>query len=129
MATRGERSLTRARGGTAPARRNTPARTRIDRWEAVPQFASEAEEQAFWDTHTLGPSLLAAMERGGPEELQDLPKRPATHSRTIAIRFEDDVLERVRTVALRKRMGYQTLLKEFVLERLYEEEKREGLIA
>jgi hypothetical protein len=25
-------------------------------------------------------------------------------------------------------MGYQTLLKQFVLERLYEEEKREGLV-
>jgi hypothetical protein len=24
--------------------------------------------------------------------------------------------------------GYQTLLKEFVIERLYEEEKREGLV-
>jgi hypothetical protein len=28
----------------------------------------------------------------------------------------------------RKGKGYQTLLKEFVLERLYEEEKREGVI-
>jgi hypothetical protein len=26
-------------------------------------------------------------------------------------------------------MGYQTVLKEFVLERLYEEERREGLFA
>ena len=27
-----------------------------------------------------------------------------------------------------KGKGYQTLLKEFVVERLYEEEKREGLV-
>lgn len=45
-----------------------------------------------------------------------------------AVRFEDDVLQRMRALAAKKRMGYQTLLKAFVLERLYEEEKREGLI-
>ncbi|HEU5317287.1 MAG TPA: CopG family antitoxin [Chloroflexota bacterium] len=109
--------------------RKAPAPTPIDRWEDVPQFANEAQEQKFWDTHTLGPALLASMKRGGPDDLRDLPTRTPTSSRTIAIRFEDDVLRRVRTVAERKGMGYQTLLKEFVIERLYEEEKREGLIA
>jgi hypothetical protein len=31
-------------------------------------------------------------------------------------------------VAKSKNKGYQTLLKEFVVERLYEEENREGII-
>ena len=31
-------------------------------------------------------------------------------------------------LAARRNTGYQTLLKEFVVERLYEEEKREGII-
>jgi len=38
-------------------------------------------------------------------------------------------LRRVKALAARRGKGYQTLLKEFVVERLYEEERREGLIA
>lgn len=116
---------------TRKARR--AARQPIHRWDQVPQFTSEQEEQTFWDTHTLGKNLLDQMQRGGPDDLQALPTRESarepTHSRTIAVRFEDDVLKRVRAVAIKKHIGYQTLLKAFVLERLYEEEKREGLIA
>lgn len=33
-----------------------------------------------------------------------------------------------KAVAARQYIGYQTLLKQFVTERLYEEEKREGLV-
>jgi hypothetical protein len=34
----------------------------------------------------------------------------------------------MKALAHRRHKGYQTQLKEFVVERLYEEEKREGLI-
>jgi len=34
----------------------------------------------------------------------------------------------VRTLAQRRGKGYQTLLKEFVSERLYEEVRREGVV-
>src|SRR5262245_49367814 len=111
------------------ARHRQPVRQPIERWDEVPHFASEKEEQAFWDTHTLGESLLEQMERGGPDDLPTRDTREPTRSRTIAVRFEEDVLKRMRAVAAKKRVGYQTLLKEFVLERLYEEEKREGLVA
>jgi len=46
----------------------------------------------------------------------------------VAIRFDDSTLDRVRALARRRHKGYQTLLKEFVVERLYEEEKREGMV-
>jgi hypothetical protein len=38
-----------------------------------------------------------------------------------------DVIRSNVTTARKRHKGYQTLLKEFVIERLYEEEKREGL--
>ena len=44
-------------------------------------------------------------------------------------RLDSDILRRLKALAAKKRKGYQSLLKEFVVERLYEEEKREGLIA
>jgi hypothetical protein len=46
----------------------------------------------------------------------------------VAIRFDETTLARARELAERRNTGYQTLLKEFVIERLYEEEKREGII-
>jgi hypothetical protein len=46
----------------------------------------------------------------------------------IAIRFDRFTLERLKALAALRNTGYQTLLKEFVVERLYEEEKRQGII-
>jgi len=46
----------------------------------------------------------------------------------IAVRFDQFTLMRLRALAALRNTGYQTLLKEFVIERLYEEEKREGII-
>jgi uncharacterized protein (DUF4415 family) len=91
--------------------------------EEIPEFASEDEEAEFWSTHSLGEKFLAEM-KPVPEE--ELPTRPRT--KPVAVRFDEDVLRRLRTVAERKNKGYQTLLKEFVVERLYEEEKREGIV-
>ena len=44
------------------------------------------------------------------------------------MRFDDSTLQRIKVLAARRHKGYQTLLKEFVMERLYEEEKRKGLV-
>jgi hypothetical protein len=46
----------------------------------------------------------------------------------IAVRFDQFTLKRLKALAALRNTGYQTLLKEFVVERLYEEEKREGII-
>ena len=55
---------------------------------------------------------------------------PRTRGRTtpIAVRFDEFTIKRLKELAVRRNTGYQTLLKEFVVERLYEEEKREGII-
>ncbi len=101
-----------------------PAMKEIQSWDEVPAFSSEADEAEFWSTHGLGEGVLATM---GPVPEGVLPQaRPRT--RPIAVRFDEDVLRRLRALATAKHKGYQTLLKEFVIERLYEEEKREGLV-
>ena len=56
------------------------------------------------------------------------PEEPNARTRPIGIRFDEDVIKRLKALALLKGKGYQTMLKEFVMERLYEEEKREGII-
>ena len=99
----------------------------IDRMADVPQFASEAEEAEFWSTHTFSEALLDEFQPV-PEEGDDVlpPARKSTSA--VSVRLEHDVLFRLRRLAARKHFGYQTLLKRFVTERLYEEEKREGLL-
>jgi GNAT superfamily N-acetyltransferase len=101
--------------------------TVIHRWSDVPHFADEAEEAEWWGSHSLGDELLAGF-RPVPEDGDDWlpPARPRT--RPVAVRFDESVINRLRVLAAHRHKGYQTLLKEFVMERLYEEEKREGLV-
>ena len=104
------------------AKRQPPLET-VHRLEDIPRFASGAEEHAFWATHELDEALWDQAEPFGPDELP--PPRPAT--KPVAIRFDEHTLARLKRLARKRHKGYQTLLKEFVIERLYEEEKREGL--
>jgi predicted DNA binding CopG/RHH family protein len=59
-------------------------------------------------------------------QMQDLVRPGRTTP--IAIRFDQFTLTRLKALAALRNTGYQTLLKEFVVERLYEEEKRAGII-
>jgi CopG antitoxin of type II toxin-antitoxin system len=99
--------------------------TTIESWAEVPPFTSEAEEAEYWASHELGDRLLDKM---GPVPEGELPP-PRPRTRPVAIRFDEDTLLRLRTLATRRHKGYQTLLKEFVMERLYEEEKRDGIVS
>ena len=56
------------------------------------------------------------------------PARAKGRTTPIAVRFDEFTIKRLKQLAERRNTGYQTLLKEFVIERLYEEEKREGII-
>jgi hypothetical protein len=58
--------------------------------------------------------------------MQDLVRPGRTTP--IAVRFDQFTLTRLKALAALRNTGYQTLLKEFVIERLYEEEKRAGII-
>jgi hypothetical protein len=91
--------------------------------EDIPEFASEDEEHQYWATHVLGAELLDRMAPIDDDFLP--PARP--RSKPVPIRFSDDVISRAKVLAARRNTGYQTLLKEFVIERLYEEERRAGL--
>lgn len=90
----------------------------------IPEFRNEEDETEFWATHEITEEFI---ERAEPVPEGELPP-PRSRTRPISMRFDEDVLRRLRAIAERKHKGYQTLLKEFVVERLYEEEKREGMI-
>jgi hypothetical protein len=103
-----------------------PRRTVINDPSEIPEFASEEEEVAFWDTHSFGPGMCDH-DNSDPDPLLDaIPKRPRT--RPVPIPIDDDTMARLKRLAARKGIGYQTMLKTFVMERLYEEEKRTGIL-
>jgi len=92
--------------------------------DEIPAFTSEAEEAEFWATHQIGDDLWGQLPTVPEDDLP--PVRPRT--RPVGIRFDESTLERIKILATRRHKGYQTLLREFIIERLYEEELREGLV-
>lgn len=89
---------------------------RITSRDEIPDNMTNEEAAEFWSTHCMSEELL---ENSVTED--DLPRRNG-RTKTISIRLEYDLLERIQGVAERKHMGYQTLMKQFLIERVYEEE-------
>jgi hypothetical protein len=105
-------------------------RKEIKSWDEVPAFASEKEEQAWWDEHEVSDELL---EKFGPIPEGELPsprEKTVTRPRKspTSVRMEEDLVVRLKELAVIKGMGYQTLLRQFVADRVYEKEKREGIL-
>lgn len=88
----------------------------------VPEGLSDEEQIRFWETHSITGEFLDKTEEVPEDE------RPRNRTRPINVRFDDFTLRRLKELAERRNVGYQTLLKEFVVERLYEEEKRERIL-
>ena len=104
-----------------------PKRT-INEQNEIPTFRDDAEAAAFWESHEVGEGLLT----DAPDDDVDAPltrsfRRPQGTVQ-ISLKLERDTKRRLETVAKAKGMPYQTLLKSFLAERLYEEEKRLGLV-
>jgi predicted DNA binding CopG/RHH family protein len=94
----------------------------------IPAFKNEAEERAFWDQHEADTAFFEGAE--DPLKGVDLERshyRPADASVAISLRLEKDLKQRLVALAKAKGMAYQTLLKQFLTERIYEEEKRAGV--
>ncbi|BDP43166.1 hypothetical protein DAETH_31350 [Deinococcus aetherius] len=103
----------------------------------IPENMTTEEAAQFWETHTAtrelieesrnDPEGLALLNEIAPRQRPRQPRQPkATHVTTL--RLDEDMEKRLKHVAALKRVPYQTLLKQFVGERLYEEEKRLGVV-
>jgi predicted DNA binding CopG/RHH family protein len=106
-------------------------RKEIKSWDEVPSFASEAEEQAWWDEHDISEELLETFEpRSERDHLPPPREKTVTRPRKgpISVRMENDLVNRLKILAAVKGVGYQTLMRQFVADRVYEEEKREGIL-
>jgi predicted DNA binding CopG/RHH family protein len=85
--------------------------------KTIPTFKSEQEEAEFWDTHD-STDYLSNTE---PAELTFVDVRP--QKRSISLRIDGDTINTLKDIAGRKGIGYQTLIRMWVMERLEKETK------
>jgi uncharacterized protein (DUF4415 family) len=99
--------------------------------DEVPEFKIEREEHEFWGSHRLSEELLETfVPRSKRDNLPPPRERTITRPRkgSVSVRMENDLVNRLKALAAVKGIGYQTLLRQFVADRVYEEEKREGIL-
>ena len=82
---------------------------------AIPKFANEQEEAEFWATH----DATEFLEETTPVDVKFVDARP--RKTQISLRLDPTAIEKLKVVAQRKGIGYQTLIRMWVMERLSQE--------
>jgi predicted DNA binding CopG/RHH family protein len=84
----------------------------------IPKFKTEDEERAFWSTHDS--TEYVEWEKSEPVLFSRL--KPTT--KTISLRLPEYLLEKLRSIANKRDIPYQSLLKIFLKEKIDEESHR-----
>ena len=87
----------------------------IARWSEIPEFEDEAAEARFWENHELDGRLLAA----------SVHEADARESTTITLRFDPRMLSRIKRIARSRFLNYQSMMKQWLAERLEEEMRKQ----
>ena len=83
----------------------------ITAWKQVPKFDSDEQEAVFWKNTQLDPRLMNA----------SLLKSDTRESTTITIRFDPRMLARIKRIARSRYLNYQSMVKQWLAERLEKE--------
>ena len=81
----------------------------------IPPFASEDEERSFWATHDS--TDYVDWRRAARPSFPDL--KPSL--RTISLRLPESMIGQLKLLAHKRDVPYQSLLKQFLAERLKKE--------
>ncbi len=85
----------------------------IRNWTELKHFDSEEVEAAFWMEHQLDARLMqSSMHRPDVRE-----------STTITLRFDPRMLSRIKRIARRRYLNYQSMIKQWLSERMEQEMK------
>jgi len=86
----------------------------IESWDEVPSFKNVEEESSFWMQAELSPALMqGSLHLPGSKE-----------STTITLRFDPRMLARIKRIARSRFLNYQSMMKQWLSERLEEEVRR-----
>ncbi len=80
----------------------------------IPKFKSYEEEAKFWDTHDTTEFL---------DELKEVRniKFPKPRKRLVSMRLDDAMVKSLKAVATTKGIGYLTLMRMWIAERMSKE--------
>jgi predicted DNA binding CopG/RHH family protein len=87
----------------------------ITNWDEVPLFGSDEAEAAFWAENRIDLRLMEAAVAAVPE---------SSESVTITLRIDPRMLARIKRLARSRYLNYQSMIKQWLSERL-EQELRE----
>ena len=85
--------------------------TQIRKWEEIPFFPNPKEEANYWANHQLDPALLAA----------SLSRTESQESTSITLRMDPRMLSRLKRLAARRYINYQSMIKQWLAERMEKE--------
>jgi hypothetical protein len=83
----------------------------IRRWEEIPFFPNPKEEAAYWLSHQLDPALMKS----------SLSRTEGQDSTSITLRMDPRMLSRLKRLAAQRYLNYQSMMKQWLAERLEEE--------
>ncbi|MFV1995471.1 MAG: CopG family antitoxin [Verrucomicrobiales bacterium] len=83
----------------------------IFKWSEIPDFEGPEQEAIFWSTHGLDPRLMNA----------SIHKPNVRESTTITLRFDPRMLARIKRIARSRFLNYQSMMKQWLSERLEQE--------
>jgi hypothetical protein len=83
----------------------------VEKWEDVPLFLSPSDEMQFWEGHQIALPLMQS----------SLVSSDANESTTITLRMDPRMLSRLKRLARQRYLNYQSMLKQWVAERLEKE--------
>ena len=83
----------------------------IHSWDEVPEFEDEQEEADFWAEHGIDARLMNA----------SLHRPNVKESTTITLRFDPQMLSRIKRIARSRYLNYQSMIKQWLSERLEQE--------
>ena len=84
----------------------------ITRWDDVPLFDSEEAEAAFWADAQVDVRLMQAARA---------TRSGSTESITITLRMDPRMLARIKRLARSRYLNYQSMIKQWLGERLEDE--------
>ena len=86
----------------------------------IPEFTSVREEMEYWDTHE--PSEIRAAAAGLPA-----PSVERERTEPVTIRFDEELIEKLRRLAAEAGMPYQTLLRALIKRELFKLEEADRI--
>jgi predicted DNA binding CopG/RHH family protein len=87
----------------------------ITQWSEIPEFETEEDEAAFWLESRLDGRLMNAA----------VLKSDTRESATITLRFDPRMLARIKRLARSRYLNYQSMIKQWLSERM-EQEMKDG---